>query len=686
MDSNEMASATLPSLLQLRALADCVIPPSPGEPGGAEGGATAYLLHQLSADGDLTDFAPAYRAFFDALGADFTELPLSTQTERLRALETDETHRAFFRRMVEHIQEGFYSSPAGIELIGWNITDEAQAHSVEGQAAGRLPRNHLSSVVPSTPSGYDVIIVGAGAGGGVIAGVLAEAGKHVLLLERGANRSFGEIGRDHLRNQRLSQYGTNAGPDNGNPRVYQDSRGKAHVIRPFDGGYHNNAAIVGGGTRVYGAQAWRFHPLDFRMASTYGVPAGSSLADWPISFEELVPFYERAERELGVAGDAALMRHLPPYAHDYPMPPTKLNAQGRTARAGAASLGWHTLPPPLAINTVPYQGRPACIHCQHCVGFACPTDAKNGTHNTLIPRALLTGRCDLVTGVMVERIVTENGKAVGVAYFDTEDTRHTVRAEVIVIAGGAIETARLLLNSGLGNDHVGRNLQGHFYPGAFGLLPFDIWDGIGPGVTTATADFNHHNEAEDGVIIGGGMLADDFIPLPATFWKGYTPPNLPRWGEAAKIWMRDNHHRTLKLMGPVQDIPSPEARVQIASEVRDRYGIPVAKLSGTTHPETVRTSEYMWKRAMEWVRACGATEIWGGPPGLGLSAGQHQAGTCRMSDDPATGATDRFCRLHGHDNLYIGDGSVHVTNGGFNPFLTIMALAYRTAEHIREHW
>src|SRR5204863_9887230 len=125
----------------------------------------------------------------------------------------------------------------------------------------------------------------------------------VLLLEPGPALSFGDIPRDHLRNQRLSTYGHNAGPDiEGNPRVFVDPHGAARTVRPHEGGYSNNAACVGGGTRVYGAQSWRFMPQDFRMASLYGVPESSSLADWPITYEELEPYYERAECEVGVAG------------------------------------------------------------------------------------------------------------------------------------------------------------------------------------------------------------------------------------------------------------------------------------------------------------------------------------------------------------------------------------------------
>ncbi len=543
---------------------------------------------------------------------------------------------------------------------------------------------------------YDAIVVGSGAAGGIVACVLAESGKHVLLLERGPDLSFADVGRDHLRNQRLSIYGHNAGPElTGNPRVFVDPEGRSRIVRPHELEYHNNAACVGGGTRVYGAQAWRFHPDDFRMATKYGVPAESSLADWPISYDTLEPFYDRAEWELGAAGDAKAINHQIPRSRDYPLPPVPPSPQTEALEQGADRLGWVTTPVPLLINTQPYQGRAACIACKYCVGFACPTDAKSGSQNTVIPRAVATGNCELQTNAIAEKIeIDPQGNVRGVTFFvdaNGSTERRIARAKVVVVSCGAIESARFLLNSrsehspnGLGNEHdqVGRNLQGHLYPRAYGLSTTKVFNGVGPGVTIATTQFNHDNPG----IIGGGMLADDFIKPPIDFWYDSLPPDLPRWGITNKRFMRDNYTRVLHVRGPVQDIPNPDGRVTVDHTVRDKWGIPVARLSGATHRATVEAAEFMRERGEEWLRASGCEKVWSTQPGLILSGRQHQAGTCRMGKDPRTSVTDEWGRVHNHDNLFVVDGSLHVTNGGFNPVLTIMALAFRSGEYIARHF
>jgi choline dehydrogenase-like flavoprotein len=541
---------------------------------------------------------------------------------------------------------------------------------------------------------YDAIVVGAGAAGGIMAATLAEAGKTVLLLERGPAFTYATEGhRDHLRNQRYSIYGHNAGPAiDGNPRVAVAADGTERILRPHDAGYQNNAAVVGGGTGVYGGQAWRFLPDDFRMASRYGVPQGSSLTDWPISYAELAPYYERAEWEIGVAGDGNGNRNQGPRAKPYPMPPVVSEGAAKVLRRGAEALGISTFTPPILINTLPRDGRAACIQCGSCVGFPCPSDAKNGTQNTALPRALATGRCDLVPEAMVASVDTnEHGKVIGVTFIatsrDTTLQRHTVRSRAVVLSGGATETARLLLASksrhhpdGLGNafDLVGRNLQGHYYPQTAGLFDERVHGPLGPGVSIATTDFNHGNDG----VIGGGMLADDFVILPAIFWKQYLPPDLPRWGQINKDFMRQNYAKVIRVTGPVHEIPTPDSRISLDPHVTDKFGLPVLRMSGVAHPETVRTAQHMLGVAQRWVEAAGAIRQWSKPPQAYLSGGQHQAGTCRMGDDPENSVTDKWGTVWGHDNLVVSDGSLHPTNGGFNPVLTIMALAYRNGEHL----
>jgi choline dehydrogenase-like flavoprotein len=514
----------------------------------------------------------------------------------------------------------------------------------------------------------------------------------VALIERGKWYTPADCRKDDLRNERTSVLGNGFGPDDErNPRVTVDGKGKARVVLASEGGYNNNAACVGGGTLSYGAMAWRYMENDFRMRSTYGAIEGSTLDDWPVSYNDLEPFYEKAEWEIGVSGDVEPDPFKAPRRKRLPMPPLPPNKEYLVLKPAALRLGLHPFDIPMLRNSVPYNGRGACMRCRWCVGFACEVDAKCGTQNTVIPKALATKNCELRTDCIVKEILTDaQGRATGVAYYDENDRLQEQPADIVVVSASAVESARLLLNSksakhpnGIGNryDWVGRNFQGHSYSGAYGLFEEEVYDDVGPGASIAVCDYNHGNPG----LAGGAMLANEFIRLPYQF-VGQLPRFVPRWGKAHKDFMRQAYKHSIGVKGPVQEIPVFDARVQVDPEVKDYWGIPVARFSGYKHAHTLEIGRFIAGKAEEWLKEAGATRIWKQPPGQGISGGQHQAGTCRMGNDPKTSVVDKFCRVHDMDNVYVADGSVHVTNGGFNPVLTIMAIAYYASAQIVRDW
>ena len=538
----------------------------------------------------------------------------------------------------------------------------------------------------------DAVVVGAGAGGGVVAYVLAKAGMRVVLLERGRQIPYEESGHDELRSQRTTVLGNAFGPDSDQVRMINSPlTNKFYKVRANEGAYNNVAACVGGGTASYGAMAWRFHPKDFRMLSTYGLVAGSTLEDWPITYEELEPDYEKAEYEIGVSGKAGSNPFDGPRKKGYPMPPLPFNKEAAVLAAGARKKGWHPFPIPMLINSVERDGRAGCIACPHCVGFGCEVDAKNGTQNTVVARAVKTGNCTLLTEAVAKEVMTnEQGKATGVAYFRNGQLFEQP-SRVVVVACSATETPRLLLNSkskmhpkGLGNanDWVGRNLQGHAYSGAFGRFEEEVFDGTGPAARVALCDFVHGNKD----VVGGSMLANEFIRLPYLFARSVRPPRVPRYGLEFKKWVREGYKKTAGVKGPVQEMPLWENRVEVSETEKDRWGIPVAAITTRRHPKDAEAGRFMAERAAEWLQAAGAVETWMTVANLSGTGGQHQAGTCRMGKDPKTSVTDSYGRMHALDNVYVADGSLHVTNGGFNPSLTIMALGFRVGERIARDW
>jgi choline dehydrogenase-like flavoprotein len=539
----------------------------------------------------------------------------------------------------------------------------------------------------------NAVVVGSGAGGGIVAKELASAGLTVVLLERGKWYTAFDDRKDDLRNQRTCVLGNSFGPDERNPRVYAEASGQQHVVQSNHWAYSNNAACVGGGTLSYGAMAWRFMEEDFRLRSKYGTVAGSTLDDWPITYSDLEPYYEKAEWEIGVSGDDSNNVFRAPRNRPLPMPALPPNLDFQVLEPAAKRLGLHPFHIPMLRNSVPYNGRGACMRCRWCVGYACEVSAKCGTQNTVIPKAIETGNCELRAECIAREVMTdESGRVRGVAYYDGAGKLREQTSDLVVVSCSAVESARLLLNStsrlfpnGLGNryDWVGRNLQGHSYTGAAGLFEQETYDDLGPGASIAICDFNHNNPG----FVAGGLLANEFLRSPYQI-AAVGGEGIPRWGAAHKDFMRRYFKRNMTVMGPMQEMPVFDSRVQVDPKVKDAWGIPVARISGRHHENDLKGTDFMRSKAEAWLKEAGAIKTipfhW---TYLGIpSGGQHQAGTCRMGSDPRTSVVDKFCRVHDSDNLYVIDGSVHPNNGGFNPVLTIMAIAYYASENLVNTW
>jgi len=671
---------------------DAVVPADDFPSASQAGGLRFWSQVTASERPEWSDRAIAVLDLFDRQsGGRFADLDLAARQAVLDSLSNYPEYLWF----AQLVNAGFYADPANggnddavsWRMLGWSPAPAGGWPAEEVWVPDRRPIIRRDSVAAH----YDAVVVGSGAGGGVAAWALAQAGRSVLLVERGDYPDTAYLARDHLRNAR-----TDSGLDHRTLRSSAENPrtlllGPDPVVLPaWDPRYGSNADTFGGGTRVYGAQAWRFMPEDFAMASTYGVPDGSALADWPIGYDDMEPFYTQAEYEIGVCGSAEPHAGSTRRSRPYPMAPMAPTKPARRLLAGARVIGLTTTPVPLAINSTPYDGRAACARCRQCIGFACPVEAKNGSDTTVLARAAATGNLSVLLGTRAERIVTDaTGRVTGVDLVGDiggSRWRRMVGAYDVVVAAGAIESARLLLASGnerepngLGNAHdqVGRHLQGHLYGGAIGIFADAVNDLLGPGPAISTHDFRHGNDG----LVGGGMIANEFVPTPvSTFGYLRQAGLIGPHGLAAKQGVRHLLPRMQRVVGPVQEVTSADNRVRLDPTVTDSLGIPVARLSGRLHPNDLAALQLLGERAADWLRASGATTAiaYGFPPGnVAPSSGQHQAGTCRMGTDPATSVTDPNGRVWGHPNLRVIDGSLHVTNGGVNPVLTIFANAFR---------
>ncbi|WP_239461795.1 GMC family oxidoreductase [Occallatibacter savannae] len=502
----------------------------------------------------------------------------------------------------------------------------------------------------------DYLIVGCGSGGGVLLQRLARAGFKVVALEAGP---FWDTERDWVSDE------------SGSHKLYWEDLRITGGTDPLAFGANNSGKGVGGGSVHWAAFTPRFHPSDFEVYTRDGLGA-----DWPFSYETLRPYYEQLELEMPVAGPAYFPWGHP---HGYPYGPHPMGGVGNALIKGCTALGIPvSIGGPVAILSGSRADRPHCIYRGFCIQ-GCKVGAKASTLVTHVPDAIANGG-EVREYSMAHRIeLGRDGRVTGVHYFDRDGASWFQRAKAVIVAGYAIETPRLLLNSacpghenGLANssDTVGRYLMAQAGNVVLGRFDQPVRMYKAPPAHALTEEFYETDPRND---FARGFAIQTVGPLPIAFGKQMVSAKRA-WGWGLRREMMDyNHWASFGLLGEI--LPWADNRVTL-SEERDQFGIRAPHISFNLHDNDHRLIKAAKNKTMEVMQAAGATEV------IQEARYAHLVGAARMGKDPRTSVVDKFGRTHDIANLFVCDGSILPTQGSANPGLTIQALAARTADYL----
>ena len=548
---------------------------------------------------------------------------------------------------------------------------------------------------------FDVCIIGSGAGAGPAAMVLSEGGHSVVVLEKGPWLNESDFAKDEINSFRRDFFKPNLHAE---PHVVETGNySKGWISKPTPETDWNfwSGNMVGGASNLMSGFFLRLKPEDFKLLSTFGPITGANIADWPISYDDLEPFYDKVERLAGVSGKAvdhpfADRRSTP----DFPFQPTLEHPIAKMVDKTCSSMGLHPFPLPRAILTEPLGERSACEYSGYCGGYGCTTKAKGSSRVAFLERSLKHD-CTILPRCQVHRLISDNkGHAVAAEYSDINNKLHTIRAKVFIVACSAIETARLLLNStgtkhpyGLANNNrqVGRNLIFSAIGGGYGDFPHagmnkqmvdDLTSEI-PFVNRALQDWYHYNDHSNKLQKGGTILVLPPLLNPIDAAMRLTFANNKRtWGWDLKRRIGDyfKHENHLMFELFADWLPTNDTHITLEPRITDQWGMPVSRVRVYSHHRNQQVTNFLAQRGAEIFKKMGAKNIsyWA----KGNPAAKLTGGTCRFGSDPQTSVLNAECRAHDVPNLFVSDGSFMPTGGSVPPTFTIYANSLRVAEHI----
>jgi choline dehydrogenase-like flavoprotein len=530
----------------------------------------------------------------------------------------------------------------------------------------------------------DFVIIGSGAAGGILAKELSTNGFKVVVLEQGPYRRATDFTHDELATFVLDEL-------TGSNEIHQQTEraDESQEATIADGPVAYYGMMVGGSSVIMSGNFWRFRETDFNERSILGPISGTNFADWPITYAELEPYYTKVDWEIGLSGAPGpddSFRSRP-----FPVPPMPINSSGVLLERAARKLGISVQAEPLAILSQAHNGRPPCINCGFCTFFGCEVGAKSSSLAAMIPLAEASGNCEIRAECAVFRIETNTeGRADEVLYYDPDGNERSQKARAVIVSANGAETPRLLLNSangahpdGLANSSgfVGRNLMTNTFAGANALFEHPLNEYKGVQVTRVSHEYYESDPAR-GFYGGGGIDArGGFRSTPMVYAAVSAAPGEPSWGAEYKANLAHDYTRSMSISCDGTSLALDSNNITIDPTARDRWGRPSMRVTYKEHDDDFALKVFMRDRAMEILDAAGAaksraSELTGGIGGV------HLLGTCRMGNDPQTSVVDKHHRTHDIPNLFLCDGSSFVTSGRGQPTMTIMALAFRAAEHI----